>query len=139
MGILFNCIKWFQKFEKKRESPFSNFNSPNSVYICSKTYLGAKAKVQLCDRQIELHFSFSVKDGVLVQIKGNQPLRILFDYVDGSYYVNDSGNIYYNRLIESLSAIKNDTSIHDHFEMFAKLEEIMYDFIARSFCNSNQF
>ena len=54
-------------------------------------------------------------------------------YVDSSYYVNDDSNIDYKRLIESLSAIRNDTFMHHQREIYAKLEETMFDFIAVSF------
>ena len=129
MGIWCECIKWFRKPKRKGESPFTNLNSSNYIYTYSETYLGAKAKVFLCDSTTEFQFSFSVKDGILVKIKSNQPYRILFDYVNGSYYINDNDHTEYNRLVESLSAIKNDPSIHDYSEMYTKLEEIMYDFI----------
>lgn len=133
MEIWYNCIKWLKKINKKWESPFQNIDSPNYTYTYSKIYLGSKAKVCLCDRKIEINFSFSVRDGILIKIKCNQPYRVLFHYVDGSYYINDGSNINYKRLIELLSAIRNDALIHPQQEIYRKLEETMFDFITVSF------
>lgn len=133
MGIWCECIKWVQKPNKKWKSPFTDLDFPNCTYTYSKIYLGSKAKVCLCDKKIEFNFSFSVRDGILVKINCNQPYRVLFHYVDGSYYINDDSNIDYKRLIESLSVIRNDTFMHHQREIYAKLEETMFDFIAVSF------
>ncbi len=133
MGIWCKCIERFQKLNRKCESPFLNLNSPNCIYTYSRIYLGSKAKVYLCEKKMEFLFSFSVRDGILVKIKCNQPCRVIFDYVDGSYYINDNSNIDYKRLIELLSAIRNETYKRHQQQTYDKLEKIMFDFISSQF------
>ena len=133
MGILRKYINRFQKPGRKYESPFLDLNLPNCTYTYTGIYLGSEAKVYLSDKKMEFFFSFSVRDGVLVKIKCNQPYRVLFDYVDGSYYINDNSNIDYKRLIELLSAVRNDTCKRHWHETYDKLEKIMYDFICSQY------
>lgn len=122
-------IKHIKKQDAKGEYLFENLRSKNCNYNCSDIYLGVAGEVFLCNMKTEIDFSFSVKEGTLVKIKQNQPYKILFDYVDGAFYVNDDRNINYNKLSEDLSALKNDTHISEYETIYTKPEEIIYNFI----------
>ena len=74
--------------------------------------------------------SYSVRDGILVNIKKNRPYQVLFDYVDGAYYINDDSHREYDRLVELLSALKNQTKDHHHMVVYKNLEAILFKFLA---------
>ncbi len=133
MGIWCKCIEFFKGHKKRGVSLFINHSSSKYLYSYSEIYLGAKAHVFISDSLIDVDFSFSVRDGILVRIKSNSPYRVLFSYVDGAYYINDESCIEYNQLLESLSLIRKDIHTHHHLDVYGKLDQIMYNFISTWF------
>lgn len=127
------CIKRIQTDAKLFYSPFNNLK--NSNYSYSQVYLGAKGIVNFHSQDIVLMMSYSVRDGILIKIKKNLPYKILFDYVDGAYYVNDDRQ-QYNHLLKLLSALKEQASDRHYIEIYKDLEELMFDFVTK-YCDWN--
>ena len=107
-------------------------------YSYSQMYLGAKSKVMFAENEIEVLMSYSVRDGVLVKIKRNKPYRILFDYIDGTYFVNDEREHGYAQLVESLNFIKKESSNNHHMKMYDSVEEIVYNFLKKNFVDRKE-
>ena len=128
MRIWCKCINRIQPDKRIHNSPFINLD--NSDYSYSQVYLGAKGVANLYSQDLVLSMSCSARDGILVNIKKNRPYQVLFDYVDGAYYINDDGHKGYNHLIELLSALKNQIASHHHTVVYENLEAIMFEFIA---------
>lgn len=126
MRIWFKCIKRERQRKVTYDSPFVNLD--NSDYSCSELYLGVKSVVNIYHTNMVLLMSYSERDGILIKIKQNCPYQVLFDYVDGAYFINDESSRRYDQLIESLSTLKNQTSHHHNMEIFEKLETIMFEF-----------
>ena len=81
-------------------------------------------------QDLVLSMSYSVRDGILVNIKKNRPYQVLFDYVDGAYYINDDSRGGYDHLVECLSALKNQIKSHHYMVVYENLEAIMFRFVA---------
>lgn len=128
MRIWCKCIKRIQPARRIHDSPF--FNLDNSDYSYSEVYLGAKGIVNIYPQDLVLLMSYSVRDGILINIKKNHPYQVLFDYVDGAYYINDDSNRGYAHLVELLSALKNRTRNHQYTEIYENLEAIVFKFVA---------
>ena len=126
MRIWFKCIKRERQRKVTYDSPFVNLD--NSDYSCSELYLGVKSVVNIYHTNMVLLMSYSERDGILIKIKQNCPYQVLFDYVDGAYFINDDSSRRYDQLVESLSTLKNQTSHHHNMEIFEKLETIMFEF-----------
>ena len=126
MQIWCKCIKRESQHKVTYSSPFVNLD--NSDYSCTELYLGAKSVVNIYHRNLVLLMSYSVRDGILINIKQNCPHQVLFDYVDGAYFINDDSSRRYDQLVESLSTLKNQATHHHHTETFEKLEAIMFEF-----------
>jgi hypothetical protein len=131
MKIWSPCTKMFGRQTSKRESMFTNMGGFQCQYSYSQMYLGAKSKVIFAENQTEVLMSYSIKDGVLVKIKRNKPYRVLFEYIDGSYVVNDEIERGYAQLVETLNSIKNESSNNHHLKVYDSVEEIMYRFLEK--------
>ena len=131
MRIWCKCIKKIHPDKKIRKSLFINIE--NSDYSYSEVYLGAKGILNIYSQDLVLVMSYSVRDGILVNIKKKHPYRVLFDYVDGAYYINDDSNKTYDHLVELLSVLKKQVVNH-YMDIYEKLESIMFEFIT-NYCN----
>ena len=128
MRIWCKCINRIQPDKRIHNSPFINLD--NSSYSYSQVYLGAKGIVNIYPQDLVLSMSYSVRDGILVNIKKNRPYQVLFDYVDGAYYINDDSRGGYDHLVERLSALKNQIKSHHYMVVYENLEAIMFRFVA---------
>lgn len=133
MGIWYRCTKMFQRNKMPRESLFTTANDFQCEYTYAEVYLGAKAKAILTETKTEVVMSYSVRDGILVNIKRSEPYRVLFDYVDGTYLVNDDEGREYDQLVESLLCLKDEAGKHHHSVVYEKLEAILYKFLVVDF------
>ena len=127
----FQCIKRIQRDKQNHKSPFIDLN--NSDYSYSEIYLGAQSVVNINSHDLVLQMSYSVKDGILINIKKKRPHRLLFDYVDGAYYINDDSNREYDHLVELLSVLKKQRRNSNYTVIYEKLEAIMFDFVTNCF------
>jgi len=131
MRIWCKCINRIQPKKRIHNSPFSNLD--NSNYSYSQVYLGAKGIVHIYPQNLVLSMSYSAKDGIFVNIKKNRPYHVLFDYVDGAYYINDDRYEEYEHLAKLLFTLKNEISSHHHTEVYENLEATMFDFITNHY------
>ena len=130
MQIWLECIKRIQLKNKVYTSPFIRLS--NAKYLYSEVYLGAKSIVTFQSEGLVLSISYSVRDGILINIKQLHPYRILFDYVDGAYYINDDRTVSYHHLIEDLSRVKDQIKSLHYTEIFEKIERIMFDYVTNN-------
>lgn len=135
MRIWCKCINRIQPDKRVHYSPFINLD--NSDYSYSQVYLGAKGIVNIYPQDLVLSMSYSERDGILVNIKRNRPYHVLFDYVDGAYYINDDSYRGYDHLLELLSALKNQINSHHHTVVYEELEAIMFRFIASNYTRNS--
>lgn len=131
MRIWFQCIKRAQRDKYTHNSPFINLN--DSDYSYSEVYLGAQSIVNIYPKDLVLRMSYSVKDGILINIKKNGLHRILFDYVDGAYYINDDSSRGYDHLVELLITLKKQSKEHHYMDIYENLEAIMFKFITNHY------
>ena len=102
-------------------------------YAYMEEYLGVKAKVILAEGEYEISSSYSVRDGVLVNIKRNKPYKILYDYIDGVSLVLDEKDRGYAELTEKLNLLKEESGKYFHLDAYDRLEEEVYNFLVREF------
>lgn len=123
MGIWLKCTKRHKN--RDRNSPF---NDPQFFrYFYSQVYLGSEGRAVTVDGNLEVLMSFSAKDGILVKLKQNRPYRILFDYVDGAYYVNSNFESQFGKLIQNLSLLQKARD--DIENTYYHVEQVVADFI----------
>lgn len=126
-------IKISQLFKRKDRKTFPNTQDRcfHYSYITSYTTddrdLCKTGKVLIGDGQYELTFYSSARDGVGVKLKCNQPYRILFDYNDGQYLLNDVRDYDYTDLLCKLNALNE--SAHDYRKAYSGLETITDSFV----------
>ena len=73
---------------------------------------------------IEIHLSYSIRDGVNVNIKRLAPWRVLLEYSDGSAVINNEKPKYAQMLAE-LNALRENAPHLSEREAFQRLEEIV--------------
>ena len=130
MRTWFKCIKRSKPSKSIRTSPFIGLKCCD--YLYSGVYLGARGTVKLYPEDIVLQMSYSEKDGILVNIKRRNPYRILFDYVDGAYYINDENVQGYHHLVESLSVLKKFNNGR-YSDTYFQLESILFEFVIQHY------
>lgn len=127
MGMWSKCIK---KCKAGHVSPFAESNL--FAYTYTRLYLGAKGEAVTANGNLAFLMSFSIRDGIFVKFKRQCPYRVLFDYADGAYYVNDVAERGYDKLIISLLQFQK-TPHNDDAAAYSELEGIVYDFVISAF------
>lgn len=113
----------------EKNNRVSLFAQLDCQYDYEKIYLGAKSKVFLNAKGIQIVMSFSERDGIWVKIKRDQPYRILFEWADGIFHSNDDTKRNYDTLVAELHCLQQmDQCKFSSEEIFDKLEEILYRF-----------
>lgn len=133
MQTLFGFFKLFRKHKNKRISLFETKEDFQCDYLYSEIYLGAEAKVTFAEGQFEIRISYSVWDGILVKIKGKNPYKILYEYIDGTSLVLDEKPRGYAELTETLNSLKEECEKRFHLEVYNQLENEVYKFLLREF------
>ena len=133
MQTLFGFSKLFRKHKNKRISLFETTEDFQCDYLYSEIYLGAEAKVTFAEGQFEIRISYSVWDGILVKIKGKNPYKILYEYIDGTSLVLDEKPRGYAELTETLNSLKEECEKRFHLEVYNQLENEVYKFLLREF------
>lgn len=134
MLTLFGFFELFRKHKKnKRISLFETTESLQCDYLYSEIYLGTEAKVIFAEGQFETRISYSVRDGILVKIKRNNPYKILYEYIDGRALVLDEKKRGYAELTEKLNILKVGCEKRLHLEVYNELENEVYNFLIREF------
>lgn len=124
MKIWFNCFDFLNR-KKKKTLLLCGLPQSKYQYSYSEMYLGAKGKVRCLEKGVEFSISFSVRDGMLAKIKVIQPYRVLFDYVDGAYFINDEIVSKYEWLIDEFSKLRKEKNLN-YPKIYEKMEEIVY-------------
>ena len=133
MSTWFECINHFRKTGKKRKSTFTVMDANKYEYVYSDLYLGSQGMIKILVKHVELSCSYSTKDGLFVNIQSKSPYRVLFNFIDGSYFINDTSKDQYYALISSLFELKNESSKYNYTCVFDRLESIMYRYICKQF------
>lgn len=133
MRIWSKCTKAFKKRKHEYISPFLSQTPWKVKYSCSQIYLGITGKVVLLDCEIELSITISEYDGILVQIKRVSPYCILFEYVDGAYYINDESDRDYHKLVAILLDLSCKINQEHLSTIYETLESSLYTFMLDGF------
>lgn len=131
MKIWLNCFN-FPNSKKRKMLPLCGLPQSKYQYSYSEMYLGAEGKVRCLEKGVEFFISFSVRDGMQAKIKMTQPYKVLFDYTDGSYFINDEIASKYEWLIDEFSKLRKEKNLN-YSEIYEKMEEIVYMFIITNF------
>lgn len=75
--------------------------------------------VEILSLKERITFEYSIRDGILIQIKRLDPWKILMDYANGSFYIYDDNKTKYKNLLENLDR----ASIVDNYD---ELEEMIF-------------
>ena len=97
-------------------------------YREKKIYLGYSG--ELDSGSLEIQFSYSVRDGILVNIKTELKWKILFDYCDGSYLVNDD-KAKYEDLLVKLNRLREVKEELDDRAVYKQLQRIVIEHLIK--------
>lgn len=98
-------------------------------YSTENVYLGRKGKVITNNGMQEISIYYSERDGIGWKLKNYKPYKILFDYNDGAYYINDTSAEKYTELILKLNLLKRTACKQHYNKAYAQLEEITAYFL----------
>lgn len=96
-------------------------------YREKKIYLGYSGELR--SGSLEIQFSSSVRDGILVNIKTVSKWKILFDYCDGNYLINDD-KAKYADLLAKLNQLCEAKDELDDREVYMRLQKIVIDHLS---------
>ena len=94
-------------------------DSAGISYCYKNMGLDEFGSVEILNLKERITFEYSIRDGILIQIKRLDPWKILLDYANGSFYIYDDNKTKYKNLLENLDR----ASIVDNYD---ELEEIIF-------------
>ena len=129
MRIWCKCIEWLRPKKKVIRSPFVCLEDVE--YSSTEESLGASGTVKIHPQNLVIQMSYTARYGFWVQIKRVHPWKIMFEYMDSTYLVNDENDRGYDNLVESLNRLKQDIKKRANLDVYNALEAIMYDYVVK--------
>lgn len=93
-------------------------------YDVKPVSLGFKGRLRASN--LDLQFSYSIRDGIFVNIKSVSPWKVLFEYADGSCLMNSTAQRY-SELLAALKQLQETESKLDYPEVYTRLERIIWE------------
>lgn len=104
MEIWRACNKPLKQRESEEASVFQPLVDQGFVYNCEEVYLGKEGMLISPNGNIIINWSYTERDGIFIQIKRTKPYKIMFEYADGNYLLNDDRE----NLRQSMTELKDD-------------------------------
>ena len=135
--------KWMRNVGKRRKKTNGKyadkeynkklFNEDNELYQHELLYLGEKGMLTSIDQNIHIDFSYSVRGGMSVRVKRDQPYRILLQYHGKDHCVYDDDNRKYEAwlktMAEALDTVRSESKGKGYDAIFESLKCCIYDSI----------
>lgn len=94
-------------------------------YHLKETHLGFEGNLDAVNANIKIVLSYTVRDGIFVNIKVLNPWKVLFEYVDGAYFVNDQNAERFDKIIKSLKDLQTQNDQGNYRRIYAQMETIV--------------
>lgn len=128
MSIWLKCIN--NRITRRKIFRPSFLDSSNVLsYKTTSLYLGKEGYIYLKSCTLEIYIHYSERDGLEWRSKSKNPYKILFEYNDGSYYINDSMESKYTVLIQALDLLSSRAHNQHYRQTYEQLERITSDWL----------
>ena len=104
------------------------------VYSCEEVYLGKKGKLISQDGNDVVEWFYTERDGIYSKIKRKDPWKILFEYTNGSFFINENREDVCKELSElknRLDDLKNKSTNEQCEDTYLELERTIFPTIIR--------
>lgn len=117
-----HLLKWLRSIKPRPTRIAPPVPSGFDAYEVTPISLGLEGKLRAAN--LELRFSCSTRDGIFVQLKSTSPWRVLFEYADGGYLINDDTRSY-SEWLTALNQLRESAQKLDYTETDQQLEHIV--------------
>ena len=128
MQILRACAGFFKRRESEETGVLHPLVDQGFVYTCKEVYLGKEGTLLSPDGNIIIKWFYTERDGMFVQINRRKPYKIMFEYADGNYFINDDRE----DIRQSMTALKDDLErlreemkSHRRIDPYGRMESIV--------------
>lgn len=99
-------------------------------YQVKKTHLGFEGTLDSVDGNIRIILSYTVRDGIFVNIKTLNPWQVLFEYTDGAYFSTTLDSNEFDGIIEALKDLQTLTHRSNCHEVYLQMEKIVSAYLS---------
>lgn len=135
MQIWCACTRLLKRRAPEEIGNLQSLVDQGFVYTCEKVYLGKKGRLVFPDGNNIAEWFYTERDGIFTQIKCKKPYKILFEYSEGNYFINDDRESVFNSLTElkdNLERLRNELKANKHVNAYSRVESIISQTIVRS-------
>lgn len=118
---------WFGCTNRANRDAQLAFKKTGFAYQIKETNLGFEGSLDEIGGNIKIVLSYTVRDGMFVNIKVLNPWKIIFEYSDGAYFVNDPNVKRYDKLIKALKNLQASKDKGNYCRIYAQLELIVLE------------
>ncbi len=132
MRIWCPCTKKVKRTESEEMGIIQLLVDQGFVYTCEEIYLGEKGRLVSPDGNIIAEWSYTQRDGISTQIKRKKPYKILFEYFEGNYFINDDRESVCKSLTElkdNLEMLRNEIKANNHVNSYNRVESIILQIV----------
>lgn len=129
MSTWLKCIKCCKRNNNSSAADLTNSAEEQGIFEYSqeKLYLGTKGILKLNDANHTVIFSYAIHDGIMWKMKRNNPYKVLFEYCDGNYFINNTDKSIFLSLVNELNRIHMNTYCDQ--AIFSELKRISVSFL----------
>lgn len=118
---------WFENADSERENRQQDFAELGFHYQVKETYLGFEGILDEIRGKLQIILSYTVRDGIFVNMKRTEPWQVLFEYSDGAYFTNCTNE--FAHMIQSLENLRQRNCQEDNCDTYAQLEMIVLAYL----------
>lgn len=127
--LLKTITTWFGCTDDAKGNTKYTFAKLGFHYQVKKAHLGFEGTLDSVDKNTRIVLSYTVHDGIFVNIKTLNPWQVLFEYADGGYFSTVSHSNELDRIIEALKNLQSQNYQLSYHEIYSQIERIILTYI----------
>ena len=135
MKIWCACTKLSKRRASEERGAFQSLVNQGFVYTCEEVYLGKKGVLISPNGNIIVKWFYTERDGMFIQIKRKRPYKIMFEYSDGNYFLNDDREIIRQNITElknNLERLRDEMESNSHINPYNRMEGVISTALAKA-------
>lgn len=98
-------------------------------YQVKEVYLGFEGSLDSIDGNMRIILSYTVRDGVFLNIKTLNPWKVLFEYADGAYFSTGANSNEFDGIVEALQNLQSANDTANEHEVYVQMEKIVLAYL----------
>lgn len=119
-----------ENLDSERQNRQRDFAELGFHYQVKEIHLGFEGNLEEIRGNLQIVLSYTVRDGIFLNIKRTKPWQVLFEYSDGAHFTNCTSADEFAQMIRSLESLRQRNHQDHDCDIYAQLERIVLEYLS---------